>query len=163
MYQWDNVYGSFCQFVCVCSPVRTISPFLFWTYCLTEIWPKSSAWSVGQMEPDNMHTTTLWPSSVLILSFFTLIVCLRVNQVLCYSSLIYMVCQRLPQHQCQTTLEGVWNHTQKGFYVSNFPKNGFMHAQSNSQTVHVSATAWFLVRQPINYISPRNKYSMQHV
>ncbi len=68
-----------------------------------------------------------------------LIVCLRVNQELCYSSLIYgptaFLQGMLLYFMFQTSLTVV-----------------FRYALSNSLTVHILATAWFLVRQPINHL-----------
>ena len=60
-----------------------------------------------------------------------LILCLGVSQVLCYRSLIYGLSAFASPP------------------VPNYYKNGFMHALSNSQTIHISVTAWFLARQPI--------------
>ncbi len=93
---------------------------------------------------------------------------LALSQVITQTAIVhrYMVRQLLPDHQCQTTLDGVWSHTQKGFipkitfraseghifarnafliYVSNFSKRGFMYALNNSHVVHMSATSWSLV------------------
>ncbi len=65
-----------------------------------------------------------------------------------------MVRLHLPQHQFQTTLDGV------RIYVSNFQKKTFMYEKSHSETDHILAISWYLLGQTINvYVYFRDRTS----
>ena len=57
----------------------------------------------------------------------------------------YMVRLRLPQQQFHFFDRKAFLH-----YVSNFPKETFMYAQSHSETDHISVISWYLMGQTIN-------------
>ena len=115
--------------------------------------------SIGQFQP-NLDCCTCFTLSYMYFKSKPLIVCVPVNQEVVYSSAIYRPFA-FSHHQFQTTLEGVWSITQKGFvpkisakkpflfYVSNLTKKTFMYALCNSKTGHISVTSWSLVRRPI--------------
>ena len=86
---------------------------------------------------------------------FDLIVCLTVNHVLCYSSLIYgpsAFASPPVSNYSRGSLKSPTKriHSKNCVYGFRWPHFEKVYVLSNSQTVCISANTWSLVRQPIN-------------